>query len=100
LTYNIRWHEEAINVLKKIDRQTQKKIIARIKEYLSKDPSTLGKPLQGIFKGLYRYRYGSYRIVYAIDRESVIILILRIADRKNVYENPINPHAQVGHNEG
>ncbi len=90
MTYKIRWHEEAINDLKKIDRQTQKKIIARIKEYLSKDPSTLGKPLQGIFKGLYRYRYGSYRIVYAIDRESVIILILRIADRKNVYENPIN----------
>jgi mRNA interferase RelE/StbE len=90
LTYNIRWHEEAINDLKKIDRQTQKKIIARIKEYLSKDPSTLGKPLQGIFKGLYRYRYGSYRIVYAIDRETVIILILRIADRKDVYENPIN----------
>ena len=90
MTYNIRWHEEAINDLKKIDRQTQKKIIARIKEYLSKDPSTLGKPLQGIFKGLYRYRYGSYRIVYAIDRETVIILILRIADRKNVYENPIN----------
>jgi mRNA interferase RelE/StbE len=42
------------------------------------------------FKGLYRYRYGSYRIVYAIDRETVIILILRIADRKDVYENPIN----------
>ena len=39
-----------------------------------------GKPLQGgIFKGLYRYRYGSYRIIYAIDRDSVIILILRIA---------------------
>jgi len=90
LTYNIRWHEEAINDLKKIDRQAQKKIIARIKDYLSKDPLSLGKPLQGIFKGLYRYRYGSYRIVYAIDRESVIILILRIADRKNVYENPIN----------
>lgn len=90
MTYNIRWHEEAINDLKKIDRQTQKKIIARIKDYLSKDPSSLGKPLQGIFKGLYRYRYGSYRIIYAIDRDSVIILILRIADRKNVYENPVN----------
>lgn len=90
MTYNIRWHEEAINDLKKIDRQTQKKIITRIKDYLSKDPLSLGKPLQGIFKGLYRYRYGSYRIIYAIDRDSVIILILRIADRKNVYENPAN----------
>lgn len=90
MIYNIQWHEEAINDLKKIDRQTQKKIIARIKDYLSKDPISLGKPLQGIFKGLYRYRYGSYCIVYAIDRESVVVLILRIADRKDVYENPVN----------
>jgi mRNA interferase RelE/StbE len=90
LNYNIQWHEEAINDLKKIDRQTQKKIIARIKDYLSKDPISLGKPLQGIFKGFYHYRYGSYRMVYAIDKESVIILILRIADRKNVYDDPVN----------
>ena len=90
MTYSIQWHEEAINDLKNIDRQTRKKIIARLKDYLSKDPLSLGKPLQGIFKGLYRYRYGAYRIIYAMDRGSVVILILRIADRKDVYENPIN----------
>ena len=90
MTYSIQWHEDAINDLKNIDRQTRKKIIARVKDYLSKDPISLGKPLQGIFKGLYRYRYRSYRIIYAIDRGSVVILILRIADRKDVYEDPIN----------
>ena len=90
MTYSIKWHDDAIEDLKGIDRQTQKKIIARVKDYLSKDPVSLGKPLQGIFKGLYRYRYGSYRIIYAIDRGSVLILILRIADRKDVYESPIN----------
>ena len=90
MTYSIQWHEEAISDLQKIDRQKQKKIIAKIKDYLSKDPLSLGKPLKGIFKGLYRYRYGSYRVIYAIDRESVIILILRIADRKDVYKNPVN----------
>jgi len=90
LIYSIQWHEEAIRDLKRIDRQKQKKIIARINEYLSKDPLSLGKPLKGIFKGLYRYRYGSYRVIYAIDRESVIILILRIADRKDVYLDPVN----------
>ena len=89
MTYSIQWHEAAINDLKNLDRQTQKKIIARVKDYLSKDPLSLGKPLKGIFKGLYRYRYGSYRIIYAIDRGSVVILILKIADRKDVYENPI-----------
>jgi len=90
LTYSIQWHEEATSDLKKIDRQKQKKVIARIKDYLSKDPLSLGKPLKGIFKGLYRYRYGSYRIIYAIDRESLVILILRIADRKDVYQDPVN----------
>jgi mRNA interferase RelE/StbE len=90
LAYSIQWHEGAVNDLKKIDRQTQKKIIDRVKDYLSKDPLGLGKPLQGIFKGLYRYRYGSYRIIFAIDRKAVIILILRIADRKDVYEKPIS----------
>ena len=89
MTYSIQWHEEAINDLKNIDRQRRKKIIARVKDYLSKDPISLGKPLKEIFKGLYRYRYGSYRIIYAIDRGSVVILILRIADRKDVYEDPI-----------
>jgi len=90
LTYSIKWHEEAIEDLQKIDRQKQKKIVRRIKDYLSKDPLSLGKPLKGTFKGLYRYRYGSCRIVYAIDRDAVVILILRIADRKGVYKDPIN----------
>ena len=90
MIYSVQWYEEAIEDLQKIDRQKQKSIIGRIKNYLSKDPIGLGKPLKGIFKGLYRYRYGAYRIMYAIDRESVTILILRITDRKNVYQDPVN----------
>ena len=90
MTYNIQWHEEALEDLKKIDRQKQRKIINRVESYLSKDTFGLGKPLKGIFKGLYRYRYGSYRIIYAIDRESVIVLIFRVGERRDVYDNPVN----------
>ncbi len=90
MTYSIQWHEEAIKDLKNLEKNTQIKIIARVKDYLSKDPLSLGKPLKGIFKGLFRYRYGSFRIIYAIDRNAVLLLILRIGDRKDVYEDPIN----------
>lgn len=91
MTFSIQWHKEATNDLKNIDRQTRKKIIAKVKDDLSKDPVSPGnKPLKGIFKGLYRYRNGSYRIIYAIDRGSVVILILRIGDGKDVYGEPIN----------
>ena len=90
MIYSIQWHEEAIKDLKDLDRNAQKKITSKVKDYLAKDPISLGKPLKGIFKGLYRYRYGSYRVIYAIDRSSVVILILRIGDRKDVYDDPIN----------
>lgn len=78
MIYNIQWQEEAIKDLQKIDRQQQKKVIGRVKCRLLKDPIGLGAPLKGIFKGLYRYRYGSYRVIYAIDRESVVILFIDV----------------------
>ncbi|MCX5826793.1 MAG: type II toxin-antitoxin system RelE/ParE family toxin [Deltaproteobacteria bacterium] len=87
MTYNLKWHEKAIYDLRDLDRKTQKKIIDRIKEYLPKDPVGLGKPLKGMFKGLYRYRYGSHRIIYAIDQREEVVMILRIGDRKDVYDN-------------
>ena len=87
MTYNLKWHEKAIDDLRDLDRKTQKKIIARIKEYLPKDPVGLGKPLKGMFKGLFRYRYGSYRIIYAIDQREEAIMILRIGGRKDIYDS-------------
>jgi mRNA interferase RelE/StbE len=89
LTYNLKWHEKAIDDLKILERKTQKKIITRLKERLTADPANLGKPLKGIFKGLYRYRYGSHRIIYAIDYKAATVMILRIGDRKEVYDKPL-----------
>ena len=42
------------------------------------------KQLSGNFKGLYSYRVGDYRVVYSLHVE--VIIVLRIAHRKNVYE--------------
>jgi mRNA interferase RelE/StbE len=46
---------------------------------------SLGKPLKGMFKGLYRYRFGAYRIMYAVDMGQKEILVLRVGHRKEVY---------------
>ncbi len=37
------------------------------------------------FKGLYRFRSGAYRIVYAIQDSHLLILVTAIGDRKNIY---------------
>ncbi len=43
------------------------------------------KPLQGKHKGKFRKRAGSFRIVYLRENKIVLITVLRIAHRKEVY---------------
>jgi mRNA interferase RelE/StbE len=85
LAYQVKWHEKAVEDLRDVDKKTAKGLIERIKEYLLQDPISLGKPLHGEFKGLYRYRYGRYRVLYAIDRKENTLLILRVGKRKEIY---------------
>ena len=80
------WHEKAIEDLKGVDKKSAKRLIERVKTYLPQDPISLGKPLKGIFKGLYRYRFGDYRVIYSIDRKEGVILILRVGKRKELYD--------------
>jgi len=87
LSYSVKWHEKAIEDLKDVDKKSAKGLIERVKNYLPEDPLSLGKPLKGIFKGLYRYRFGDYRVIYSIDKKENTILILRVGKRKDVYNN-------------
>ena len=82
LTYNVLWHEKAVGDLRGVDKKNAKGIVERVKSYLSQNPLSLGKPLKGIFKGLYRYRFGDYRIIHGIDHKEKTILILRAGGKK------------------
>ena len=89
LAYQVKWHEKAIEDLKDVDNKSAKGLVERLKTYLPQDPISLGKPLKGIFKGLYRYRLGDYRVIYSIDREENAIFILKIGKRKEVYNQDL-----------
>jgi mRNA interferase RelE/StbE len=52
---------------------------------LSRDPY-IGKRLVGELKGYWSYRVGFYRIIYVIRQAEIIVEILRIQHRKEVYE--------------
>lgn len=43
------------------------------------------KPLRGPLKGRYRYRLGDYRVVYRIDDENVLVVVLVIVHRSDAY---------------
>ncbi|MBF0120115.1 MAG: type II toxin-antitoxin system RelE/ParE family toxin [Desulfobacterales bacterium] len=86
MNYNVKWHEEALQDLKKLPKQMAKNIIDKVESYLIKNPVSLGKALKGLFSGLYRYRYSDYRIIYSIDETYSEIMILSIGHRKDVYK--------------
>jgi mRNA interferase RelE/StbE len=85
LGYEIIWQEKVFKDLERIDRKDALDIIKRVKAHLVQDPAGLGRPLKGIFKGLFKYRYGNYRVLYAIDMAERKIIVLHVKHRKEAY---------------
>jgi len=70
--------------LEKIDTQNQKLIFKKIKDLEIGNFST-DKALTGKHKGKFRKRAGNYRIVYLKENDILVITLIRIAHRKEVY---------------
>ncbi|MCF6309549.1 MAG: type II toxin-antitoxin system RelE/ParE family toxin [Sulfurimonas sp.] len=70
--------------LEKIDSENQKLIYSKIKD-LEKGIFTSDKTLKGKHKGKFIKRVGDYRIVYLKENDILVITLIRIAHRKEVY---------------
>ena len=74
--------------LKKIDRQVAKRILAFLHGRLSRldDPRSIGQALKGSHLGqFWKYRVGDWRIIASIEDRNIRILVVRIANRREVY---------------
>ena len=85
MAYDLIWNEGVLKDLKTLDHKTTRALVEAIKDRLAGNPLKLGKPLRGVFKGLYRYRHGDYRVIYTLDRADRKIIILHIRHRKDAY---------------
>jgi len=74
----------ALKELEKIDKQNQKLIFEKIKDLEIGNFST-DQSLKGKHKGKFRKRAGNYRIVYLKENDILVITLIRIAHRKEVY---------------
>ncbi len=70
--------------LEKIDSQNQQLVFSKIKD-LESGVFTSDKALKGKYKGKFRKRAGNYRIVYLKEDDILVITLIRIAHRKEVY---------------
>jgi mRNA interferase RelE/StbE len=74
----------AFKELEKIDPENQKLVFSKIKD-LEQGIFTSDKALKGQHKGKYRKRAGNYRIVYLRENDILVITLIRIAHKKEVY---------------
>ena len=82
--YTIKYEKRALKELSKLSTNVVKQILGKI-ESLALDPYQSGiKKLKG-FDNVFRAKAGNYRILYEINGDKLLVIIVAIGDRKDIY---------------
>ena len=84
MTYRILYTEEAARRIAKLDKAVKNRV-GRAIVRLSEHPE-LGKRLTGLLSDRWSYCVGDWRILYKVKRNELLILILTVGHRSDVYE--------------
>ncbi len=89
MSYRVEFSKAALKQLKKLDRTTAAFILGWVRKNLEgcEKPRIHGKELTANRSGEWRYRVGDYRLIAEINDGEVIILVLRVGHRCDVYDN-------------
>lgn len=84
MTWEVVYTLTAKAAIRKLDPGTRNRVRAAVDE-LSKDPLQ-GKPLSFTLKGLRSWRTGDWRIIYRAEAERVVVVVVTVGHRRDVYE--------------
>ena len=82
--YRVDVAQAAARQIRKLPRTVQTKIVQKI-DLLERNPRPFGVEKLGGGESLYRVRVGDYRIIYTIEDRILRVLVVKVADRKDVY---------------
>jgi addiction module RelE/StbE family toxin len=85
VTYTVVFSREAQRNLNKLPVRIVDQVLPFISDVLAVNPHRIGKPLTGELAGLWSARRTTFRIVYRIDDGRVMIEVVRIAHRADLY---------------
>lgn len=87
VTWRIEYAWSVRKELKKIDPATRRRIRSYLEDGVAQleNPRQRGKRLKGQLSDLWRYRIGDYRVVCQLRDETLVVLVLRVGHRREVY---------------
>ncbi|HXD29721.1 MAG TPA: type II toxin-antitoxin system RelE/ParE family toxin [Pyrinomonadaceae bacterium] len=84
-SYRIEWKHSAIKELKKLPKEVVARIVRAV-EQLTENPFPAGVRKLVASEHTYRIREGSYRVIFTVAPSSLVVEIIRIGHRKDVYD--------------
>ncbi len=87
MAWTLRISETARRQFKKLDRSTAQTLLRSLNRLLLEveNPRQRGKELTANRTGLWRYRVGDYRVICDIQDDQLLVLVLQVAHRRDVY---------------
>lgn len=88
MAWRIEFDRAAVKELERLDRAVSARIVAFLRQRVAPlaDPRALGEPLRGPEPGsFWKYRVGDYRIICDIRKRVLMILVVRVGHRSDVY---------------
>ena len=86
MVYSIEFRPSVLKSLNKVPKSDLIQIKKKIEKLSTNLPDYSVTKLKGD-NPFHRVRYGNYRIIYEIKKEKLIIIIVKIGNRKDVYNN-------------
>ena len=82
MPYTLLYTKTAANNIKKLDNVAKRRLKKKLEEY-AKDPLSYAKKLTDSKIGTYRWRIGNYRVVFDLNGQNIIILL--VGHRREIY---------------
>ena len=80
---SIRWERRAVKELKRLQAEDQRRVWEAVGTL--RETPLRGSALSGRWRGMRRLRVGAYRVIYGFDGKELLVLVVRVVHRRNVY---------------
>jgi mRNA interferase RelE/StbE len=90
MAWTVEFLPEAARELRKLDRPVAARLLRFLEERVrrAEDPRSIGEPLRGERLGAYwKYRVGDYRLICSIQDQRIVVTVVRIGHRRDVYRD-------------
>jgi len=88
MAWKIEFERAALKELEKLDEPAARRILKFLHQRVGKldDPRKIGARLQGTLSEFWKYRVGDYRLIYSLEDDRLVVLVLRVGHRREVYK--------------